>query len=377
MDDDDRRRPLLLNPDNFTPPARTPWGGRKIVHVLKRGIPLGAAQRAYDVVGESWELSLDPSFPSMVEESGRALADVVADDPYAFLGREALRGRRGTALLVKLIDAAEPLSVQIHPADDHPGLSADESGKPECWYVVEAEPGAGLFLGLSEEATPSRVAAALESGQDVSALLGFVPVTPGDFFVIEAGTPHAIGAGTLLVEPQLVLPGRRGVTYRYWDWNRRYDARGRPDPRGEPRALHVAEALAVTRWDAPRGAALLGRIRVRSGAAQAEAPVTLQWLSRTRAVDVRADQSESADAEPGAALPFGIAVARLCGEGEVALAAQEAMVCLTVLAGEVRVRERHGRTTAVPAGRTAALPACIGDVVLDARKAHAILAAAG
>ena len=70
------------------------------------------------------------------------------------------------------------------------------------------------------------------SSGDASALLRFVPVAPGDFFTIGPGTPHAIGPGLTLVEPQQVLPGRRGLTYRYWDWNRRYDAEGRPDPQG-------------------------------------------------------------------------------------------------------------------------------------------------
>jgi mannose-6-phosphate isomerase len=332
---------------------------------LKAGLPLGAAVGAEDVVGESWELSLDPLFPSIEEASGRTLADVVAEDPYAFLGREALRGRRGTALLVKLLDAGEPLSVQIHPSDDHPGLGHGESGKPECWYVVAADPGAGLYLGLAEGASRERMAAALDAGEDVSRLLDFVPVAPGDFFVIRAGTPHAIGAGVLLVEPQLVVPGRSGVTYRYWDWNRRYDARGRPDPRGQPRALHVAAALDVTRWDAPRGAAALDAIRARAGAARVDAPAELRWLAR------------SAPPREAGALDFGIDVARLAGTGDVPLPACGGLVALTVLEGEVRVREREGRQTTVAAGRTAALPACIGDVVLEARGAHAIVAAAG
>jgi hypothetical protein len=136
-------------------------------------------------------------------------------------------------LLVKLLDAAEPLSVQIHPSDDYVGLRPGECGKPEAWYVVERDPGAGLFLGFREGVGAAEVRAALDANADVSRLMHFVPVEPGDFFVIEAGTPHAIGAGVTLVEPQRMIAGSSGVTYRYWDWGRRYDSAGVPSVRRE------------------------------------------------------------------------------------------------------------------------------------------------
>ena len=101
------RRPLLLEADNFTPPGRTPWGGRRIVDELK-------AQSGIAVtgpVGESWELSVEPDFPSRLAE-GPTLEEVLRADP-ALLGREAKAG--STALLVKLIDTADNLSLQIHP----------------------------------------------------------------------------------------------------------------------------------------------------------------------------------------------------------------------------------------------------------------------
>ncbi|MFW5920995.1 MAG: class I mannose-6-phosphate isomerase, partial [Polyangiales bacterium] len=247
---DDPQRPLLLRADNFTPPTRTPWGGTRILSRYKADAPLDPDRAAYPVVGESWEISVEPDFPSRIDGTGELLSDVVGS----------------TALLVKLLDAAEPLSVQIHPSDDYEALAQDESGKPESWYVLEAEPGAGLYLGLREGVDRERMREALESEADVSELLGFVPVATGDFFVIDAGTAHAIGPGITLVEPQRVLPGRRGLTYRYWDWNRHYDETGRPDDHGKPRTLHVREALDVTAWDAPREDALLERIRLRAGA---------------------------------------------------------------------------------------------------------------
>ncbi|MBX3270297.1 MAG: class I mannose-6-phosphate isomerase [Sandaracinaceae bacterium] len=315
--------PVLMELARFTPPTRTPWGGHRI-RALK-GLPPG------DVVGESWELSIEPDFPSRLDD-GRALADHFGD----------------TALLVKLLDAAAPLSVQIHPADDDPSLAPGEGGKPETWYVIAREPGAGIHLGLAEGADEAAMRACLAEGGDLSRRLAFVPVEPGDFFVIEAGTPHAIGAGVFLVEPQRVTPGKRGLTYRYWDWNRTYDAQGRADPRGAPRALHVERALAVTRWDAPRGAALLARVRVRAGAPDLDGPA--RW-------------TELASAPP-------VGVARLAGTGAHALAPAATLRALTVLEGDVRVgalRVGPGRTAAIP-------PGWRGDAHL--RRAHGIVSSA-
>jgi hypothetical protein len=255
-------RPIALRDDNFTPTSRTPWGGTRISQRYKR-------LEHTVVIGESWELSVEPDFPSITRD-GEALRDVLTRDPAGYLGRESSRG--STALLVKLLDAADELSVQIHPDDGYAGLAPGESGKPECWYVTERDPGAGVYLGLREGVTEAAMREALAAGGDVSALLAFVPVEVGDFLLIDAGTAHAIGRGLTLVEPQRVVPGRRGVTYRYWDWNRRYDRDGHLDPAGAPRPLHVAHALAVTRWDAPRGDAFLAVARVRAGGAAGAGP---------------------------------------------------------------------------------------------------------
>ncbi|MCB9593417.1 MAG: class I mannose-6-phosphate isomerase [Sandaracinaceae bacterium] len=296
--------PLLLQKACFTPPTRTPWGGHRIRRL--KGLPSG------DVVGESWELSIEPSFPSRLDD-GRALRDVLGDTP----------------LLVKLLDAADALSVQIHPSDDDAGLAPDEAGKPEAWYVIDRDPGAGIYLGLAEDADEATLRRVLAEGGDLSALLPFVPVEPGDFFSIEAGTPHCIGGGVFLVEPQRVSPGRRGVTYRYWDWNRTYDAEGRRDPGGSPRDLHVEEALAVTRWDLPRGERLLDQIRVRAGAP---------------ALDDAARWDELVEGPP-------LGVRRLAGTGELELEVGPTVAGLTVLAGAITLGDLR-----VEAGRTAALP---------------------
>ncbi len=337
--------PALLVPDNFTPPSRTPWGGARIRALKARWVGAGGA------VGESWELSVEPSFPSRTED-GAPLAARIAARPRAWLGRQEAEG--GAALLVKLLDAAQALSVQIHPSDGYGGLAEGEGGKPESWYVVERDPASGIYLGLAEGVDRAAMERALDAGEDLSRLLTFVPVEPGDFFLIEAGTAHCIGAGVTLVEPQRVAPGRRGVTYRYWDWGRRYDASGRPSSEGAPRELHRAHALAVTDWSAPRGEALLARARLRAGEPRLDAAARAEVLCGAGGLASRE-----------------LFVARLSGRGELELPGAGALRAVTVLAGAVELEPG----LLVEAGRTAAVPASARPRA-RLREAHAIVAAA-
>jgi hypothetical protein len=335
-----RNRPVVVRPDNFTPPERTPWGGRRIPERYKDGLVEVDAP-----VGESWEISVEPDFPARIDGAasdqpgleGRLLDAHFHEDPVGWLGDDS---DLGCALLVKLLDAATPLSVQIHPGDDDPSLGPGQSGKPESWWILDADPGAGLFLGLEDGVDERSMRRAVESGEDVSALLHFVEVAPGDFFLIEAGTPHAIGAGVTLVEPQRVRPGRRGVTYRYWDWNRTYDDQGRPDPQGRPRALHLEEALACTRWDLPRGEALLERVRLRAPSAT-DSP-------RLRPL-----------CGPEGPLPStALSVASVEGTGPLILPPSPRLRGLTVTSGALRIdglRVERGRSVAIAAQRTYAL----------------------
>lgn len=342
------QRPLLLRADNFTPPRRTPWGGRRIVEDLKPD--LGA--RVEGPVGEAWELSVEPDFPSRLEE-GPTLDEVLRADP-ALLGTEA--GLGSTALLVKLVDTADELSIQIHPEDGDPALAPDESGKPEAWYIIDAEPGAGLYLGFREGVRREDVEKAIDGEGRVDALMSFVPVEQGDVVLIDPGTPHAIGRGVLLLEPQRVTPGKRGITYRYWDWNRKYDAQGRLDPRGRPRALQRERALQVTRWGSSREAALLERAFLRAGLVELESPARVEALV-------------------GATGPLHsnlFRIWRLSGSGRVELPGCDRLCALTVLDGRVTI-DAGESALEIERGRTAALPACLQRVHAEAHRAHAVL----
>jgi mannose-6-phosphate isomerase len=259
--------PVRLRPDNFTPATRTPWGGTRIRSKYKPSTLImrdTRTQAAMDaIIGESWEVSVEPTFPSRTLDD-RLLSDVIAADPLGWLGNEAVaRFGPQSALLVKLLDAAENLSVQVHPAAGDLALEASESGKPEGWVVLDADPGAGLYLGFRDGVARADVERCLEISGPLEQLMMFVPVRPGDAFVIDAGTPHAIGRGVTLLEPQLVWPGKAGVTYRYWDWNRKYDRDGRLSPSGVARPLHVARSLAVTRWDLGGGEPFVEACRAR------------------------------------------------------------------------------------------------------------------
>jgi mannose-6-phosphate isomerase len=178
------------------------WGGRVLADVKNfKGSAL---------VGESWEISTLPEGESTV--AGVKLSQLLP---------------RPLPYLVKLLETSDHLSVQVHPPD-----GPKEKGKTECWLVLEAKPGAGIFLGFKPGVTAERLRSSLSSKENVSDLLNFFPVKPGDFFYTPASTVHAIGRDIVLVEVQQAC----GITYRVWDWNRVGDD-------GKPRSLHVEQAF--------------------------------------------------------------------------------------------------------------------------------------
>lgn len=238
--------PVVLAPDNFTPLSRTPWAGGKIAKTIKKEVVAklaGSVQK----IGESWEFSSDSQFMSKIQPSGLSLSEFLQTDIQGILS-EKLYHHRGQAdyftLLVKIIEASSPLSFQVHPDDHDPYLAENECGKPESWLVVDVEDGAGIYLGFNPGVTLSQLKDGLITGADIRHLMQFVRVKTGDYFDLAPGVPHAIGPGVTLLEPQRILPGLQGKTYRMWDWNRRYNLSGQLDMKnGKPRELHIEQSL--------------------------------------------------------------------------------------------------------------------------------------
>lgn len=240
--------PLLLDPGNFTPRTRTPWGGYQIGREFKASVlPQASGQQ----IGESWEFSCDPDFPSLLvglpADAPKTLPELVRRFPEAVLS-PALSAHSQTPsceILLKLLNAAAPLSLQVHPTDADPSLAAHECGKPESWLILSAEEGAGIYLGFAKKMQLSELRARLQAPDPAPDFLHFEPVKAGDYFEIGPGVPHAIGRGVTLLEPQRILPFKSGKTLRLWDFGRRYDSEGRLDANGQPRPLHVEAGLAL------------------------------------------------------------------------------------------------------------------------------------
>lgn len=252
---------LKFNPYNFVPFTRTPWGGQLILKTKKqllRGPENGWPER----VGESWEVSTDKTFPSSVKKAsdeshtGALLSDVLAADPTHFLG-DVIASQYGShcPLLLKWLSADDMLSVQVHPHHDHAALSEVECGKPESWLVLDTEEHGYFYLGFREGISQQQITDALREDRAAEVLHKVSPKI-GDYVSIPPGCVHATGPGVLIAEPQYVLPGRSGKTWRLSDWGRRYNSEGKLDPSGQPRELHVDAGLSAVDWSLPRGKSL-------------------------------------------------------------------------------------------------------------------------
>jgi mannose-6-phosphate isomerase len=207
------------------------WGGSRLAE--EYGIDPGGRKNC----AEAWMLSGHPRGSSLVRGGaydGMPLEALFRERKELF--GEACAGLERFPVLVKLIDAREDLSVQVHPDDGDSVLQPGESGKTECWYILDAAPGAKLYLGFRETITREHFAHAIQS-KTLMAYVQPFEVEEGDFFFIPAGTLHAIGKGVLLAEVQQ----SSDTTYRIYDYNRLEN--------GKPRPLHVEQAKAVTDLD--------------------------------------------------------------------------------------------------------------------------------
>ncbi|MBI4868724.1 MAG: class I mannose-6-phosphate isomerase [Candidatus Wallbacteria bacterium] len=208
--------PMLLSPIL----KEKVWGGDRLRRFPSKGVTPGSS------IGESWEasgLAEDPSRIASGPWEGASLRELVSELGTALLG--PLADRREFPLLLKLIDARERLSLQVHPPhrDDRPQAPP---GKAEAWYVLEGGP---LVLGLAANTDAGELAAALREARDPSPLLEHVVARPGDTIPVAPGTLHSIGQGVLVAE----LQQPADITYRVHDWGR------------QGRELHLEQAFAA------------------------------------------------------------------------------------------------------------------------------------
>ncbi|MBE6595140.1 MAG: class I mannose-6-phosphate isomerase [Ruminococcaceae bacterium] len=186
-------------------------------------------------VAEAWVLSCHRDGHSVIAEgtdAGMTLADWIVREGRGVLGKNAA-ALPDFPILIKLIDAEKPLSLQVHPDDAYARANGEGYGKTELWYVLDAAPGATLYYGLTRDVSREELAARITDNSLLS-VVNAVPVKAGDCFYVKAGTIHGIGAGILIAEIQQ----SSNATYRVYDY-------GRLGADGKPRPLHLQQALDV------------------------------------------------------------------------------------------------------------------------------------
>lgn len=241
---------VALYPLSFTSYYKTVmWGGRKLETVFRRTLP-----DDHSPVGESWEICDRPEFSGQVVNgplTGRTLRSLIEEFGSELLGTRV----SGTCfpLLVKILDARERLSLQVHPDEAACArLGAGAEPKTEMWYVISAESGAKIVAGTAPEASAETFWPQVNSA-DIEKQLQVYEAQAGDAFFIRAGCVHAIGGGNLILEVQQ----NSDTTYRISDW-------GRTGADGKPRTLHVAQARECVNF-AMREEPLVSRRRAADG----------------------------------------------------------------------------------------------------------------
>ncbi len=217
-----------------------PWGGHRLEGLGKAppdDLPTGTTY------GESWEVADLPDDALSASARGRTLVaggphrgkslrQLIAESGSELLGSASPTPAGDFPLLVKLLDTAEHLSIQVHPDEEYAARGRGWFPKTESWYVLDAEPGAAIFIGFRPGVTVEDVRAAAGTPR-LSRLLQRIPVKRGDFHHLPAGTVHALGAGVTVAEVQTPSD----TTFRLYDWTEEYRRPERP--------LHVADALGV------------------------------------------------------------------------------------------------------------------------------------
>ena len=296
------------------------WGGTALGRTFPRTVPGGRCAESWEVCGRPEGVSTVTNGPL----AGQRLDALITDFGADLLGSDVPKGR--FPLLIKIIDAGDRLSVQVHP-DDASAQRVGAEPKTEMWYALGVESGCGVYAGLKSGTTEPMFRDALDRGR-TEPLLSWCPLATGDAIFVPGGCVHAIGAGCLLLEVQQ----NSNTTYRVSDWSR-------VDAQGKPRELHVEQAMRVIRWDLPPAQAIR-MIRARGGQPRLIAECPYFAMAR---YDL--DRATSIKRSPRA---FDI---------------------LFATDGEVEVEA--GRTVALAAGSSCLIPACVDHVALRPRGANA------
>lgn len=211
------------------------WGGRNLAKKLGRPLPEGN-------IAESWEIAGHPD--GMTKVINGRYAGYLLTELHQQLGLNLIGSNNQWAqergkfpLLIKILDANRPLSVQVHPEDEYALThEGNELGKTEMWVVLEAKPNASIILGVTKGTTPESFRQAITDGR-LEPFLHHIPVQTGDVVCVPAGSLHAIMDGLLIAEIQQ----NSNTTYRVYDWNRLQ--------KGQPRPLHIDRAMDVINFD--------------------------------------------------------------------------------------------------------------------------------
>lgn len=221
------------------------WGGSRIPQL--KGEPSES-----DRIGESWEISAVSGHETVVDSgahSGQSVTELVNEYGEELLGSKVVE-RYGLQfpLLVKLLDAHDILSLQVHPDDDLARRNHNCRGKSEMWYIISARPDARIYCGFSSPMTPDRLDSKIRDLSLMDAVNSY-PAVAGQFYYIPAGTLHSIGAGNLVAEIQM----SSDITYRIYDHNR-------TDADGLPRELNIDQAREALDYSFPHNVEPTARI---------------------------------------------------------------------------------------------------------------------
>ena len=224
----DSRLVVMLYPFTFQPIFKERiWGGRNIEMLYKKNLPKKI------LIGESWEISDRPGDESVIANgplAGKSIHWLMENHREELLSSAKPAASDRFPLLVKILDAQEKLSLQVHPPADKAAQLGGEP-KTEMWYIADATSAADLFVGLKRGTSRDEFEKRIQNGT-VAECFHRIPVKKGDALFLPSGRVHAIGAGNIIFEIQQ----NSDTTYRVFDWNR-------VDAQGKPRELHVEQSL--------------------------------------------------------------------------------------------------------------------------------------